>query len=149
MAVCNTCVIFGLMHAVDSNKQQQCTKANWSFSFFFFLILNSDVVRPEPNQLCGAEDKWAVTAEHLTPPVMLSRAAEALIFPPDPISSIGSWQQLPPQRKTTPFVLQPGKDLQGPGVDKWALAVAAAAPLWRDSVGCKPRLAPRGFPGCR
>lgn len=53
-------------------------------------FLNSDVVCPEPKKWYGAEDKQAVADNHLTPPAALSCAAEVVIFPPDPVSSIGS-----------------------------------------------------------
>lgn len=79
----------------------------WAEDSAFF---NSDVC-PEPNKVCGEDDKWAVkwpvAADHPTPPVTLWAVQLRCLFcHQTPISSIGSWQQLP--RKISPFVLHLG-----------------------------------------
>lgn len=66
-------------------------------------------------------------------------------------SSIGSWQQLPPEEALSfcPSAGLAGKDLQGHAIDKSSLAVATTIPLLRASVGHEPCLAWGGFPGGR
>lgn len=107
MSVCNTsgehsCTIFRLMHAVGTNKHQQYTELCWGLKTFLTVMMCA----LRKKKCCGAEDKQEAADNHFTPPVVLGCAAGVVIFPPDAVSSIGSWQKFPPQRKISPFALQ-------------------------------------------
>lgn len=143
-AVCNTCS--GKHSALPSGQCKQWMKTNsnsiprWAEGQAFFEQRCHVLWAKQ----CVAEDKWAVVTDHLTPPVALSSAAEVFIFPPDPLLSTGSWQQLPPQRKISPFVLQLGLLAETHRSWPWWIDSGSWGLQWDMSLAWH-----KGFPGCR